>query len=88
MVPEGPKINIATFLQNRFQIVEPNERVTDTIHFVFNNVSTSTMDQKVKDLKAVLKDDLYDYLSHHMVVRRVSQEDTFHEVCQNNLEQN
>lgn len=57
------------------------ESVQDKVHFIFNNVSQSNMDQKAMELKELLKDENFlKYLAQYLVIKRVSIEHNFHQL--------
>eukprot|EP01113_Clastostelium_recurvatum_P016806 TRINITY_DN1971_c0_g1_i2.p1 TRINITY_DN1971_c0_g1~~TRINITY_DN1971_c0_g1_i2.p1 ORF type:complete len:2308 (-),score=670.74 TRINITY_DN1971_c0_g1_i2:313-7236(-) len=60
------------------EIVQPDDKVKDKIHFIFNNVSQSNMEQKANELKDLLRPEYYDYLAQYLVVKRISLEANFH----------
>eukprot|EP01117_Protostelium_nocturnum_P004885 TRINITY_DN1770_c0_g1_i1.p1 TRINITY_DN1770_c0_g1~~TRINITY_DN1770_c0_g1_i1.p1 ORF type:complete len:1948 (-),score=339.96 TRINITY_DN1770_c0_g1_i1:159-6002(-) len=55
------------------------EAISDKIHFIFNNVSVSNMDQKANEMRELVKtDETVQYLAYYLVVKRVCLEHNFH----------
>ncbi len=80
---DGPQLFTAlkldTLLENSGEAYEePSESVQDKILFIINNLSMSNMDQKVKEMKEVLRDEHVRWFSNYIVVKRASIEPNFH----------
>ncbi|KAI9104094.1 CCR4-Not complex component, Not1-domain-containing protein [Phlyctochytrium arcticum] len=56
----------------------PSESVQDRILFIVNNVSFANLEQKVTEMKELLKESYYRWFSHYIVVKRASIEPNFH----------
>lgn len=59
-------------------VVPPDEATQDKIKFIFNNLSKSTMDDKVEEMLSILTPNLYRYFAVYTVVKRASSEANFH----------
>ncbi|KAI9023310.1 CCR4-Not complex component, Not1-domain-containing protein [Hyaloraphidium curvatum] len=64
----------------------PPEHVQDKIMFIINNLSYTNADAKVKELREVLKEEYYRWLSNYLVVKRASIEPNFHDLYVNVLD--
>lgn len=60
------------------EVVEPDETTQDKIKFIFNNLSTTTMDDKVTEMLSILRPEYQRYFSVYIVVKRASSESNFH----------
>lgn len=60
------------------KVIVPDETTQDKIKFIFNNLSSSTMENKVAEMLNILKPDIQQYLSVYIVVKRASSESNFH----------
>ncbi len=58
-------------------IQEPPERIKDRIHFIFNNVSTTNLGVKAKEMREILLDEHQPYLARYIVVKRAAIEPNF-----------
>ncbi|KAJ1462545.1 CCR4-Not complex component, Not1-domain-containing protein [Pelagophyceae sp. CCMP2097] len=58
--------------------VAPTEVVLDCVHMVFNNVSSSNLDAKVKDIAPLLREENYGWFANYLVVKRISTQPNFH----------
>lgn len=58
----------------------PPEHIQDKILFIINNLSYGNADAKVRELKEVLREEHYRWLSNYLVVKRASIEPNFHEL--------
>lgn len=68
------------------QIVTPDEIVQDKIKFIFNNLSTATLDDKVSEMLDILKEEYVRFFSIYIVVKRASSEANFHHIYLTMLE--
>eukprot|EP00126_Sphaerothecum_destruens_P005755 Sdes_comp19022_c0_seq1m9575 len=57
---------------------EPPQIVQDKIHFIFNNLSESNLDVKIKDLREILRPEIFSWFIQYICIKRVSQEPNFH----------
>lgn len=75
-------LNLTTLLgvtaEEANQIVAPDDAVQDKIKFIFNNLSDATMDDKVKEILALLDVEYMRFFSVYIVVKRASSESNFH----------
>lgn len=68
------------------EIVAPDDSVQDKIKFIFNNLSDSTMDDKVKEMLMLLDSQFIPFFSVYIVVKRASSESNFHRLYLTMLE--
>lgn len=68
------------------QIVTPDEVVQDKIKFIFNNLSTATLDDKVNEMLEILEAEYVRFFSIYLVVKRASSEANFHHIYLTMLE--
>lgn len=59
-------------------VVAPDELTQDKIKFIFNNLSTATMEDKVAEMLTILRPEIQQYFSVYIVVKRASSESNFH----------
>lgn len=60
------------------RVVAPDEATQDKIKFIFNNLSSATMDVKVKEMLSILRPEHLRFFSVYIVVKRASSESNFH----------
>lgn len=60
------------------KVVAPDELTQDKIKFIFNNLSASTMEDKVAEMLTILRPEIQQYFSVYIVVKRASSESNFH----------
>lgn len=60
------------------QVVAPDEATQDKIKFIFNNLSSATLDDKVEEMISILRPEYQRFLSVYIVVKRASTESNFH----------
>jgi len=58
--------------------VAPSEIVLDCVHMVFNNVSHSNLEAKVKDIAPLLHEEHFGWFANYLVVKRISTQPNFH----------
>lgn len=58
----------------------PDEATMDRIHFIINNVTPQNVDEKLRDLNAALKPEIYIWFGNYLVVKRVATQPNFHVV--------
>jgi CCR4-NOT transcription complex subunit 1 len=56
----------------------PDQMIQDKVHFIFNNLSTANLEQKVKELHDLVLVDFHPWLAQYIVVKRASIEPNFH----------
>eukprot|EP00736_Rhodelphis_marinus_P014468 Rmarinus@m.14689 len=56
----------------------PSEEYSDKIHFIFNNLSPSTVDTKVAEFRELARPEHFPYLAQYIVVKRAAIEPNFH----------
>lgn len=64
----------------------PDEAIQDKIKFILNNLSSTTMDDKVGELLEFLQPEHHVFFSHYVVVKRASIEPNFHQLYQTMLD--
>jgi CCR4-NOT transcription complex subunit 1 len=70
--------NVDLLLQRAKQVQQPDVSVQDKVHFIFNNLSTTNLDQKEKDLTAACGEVYVPWLSQYIVIKRAAQEANYH----------
>ena len=78
----GSTLNIDSLLsaprdQSRPLPLAPSESTKDKIAFIINNVSSTNLRSKGRELKAVLKPEYHAYFARYLVIQRVSIEANF-----------
>lgn len=53
-------------------------QVQDRVGFLINNLSSSNLEQKAKELKELLTEEYWPWFCNYMVVKRAAQEQNFH----------
>lgn len=79
--PEARALSMAELMpasQEAPATVVPSEIVLDCVHMVFNNVSHSNLDTKVKDIAPLLKAEHFPWFANYLVVKRISTQPNFH----------
>ncbi|KAI9257630.1 CCR4-Not complex component, Not1-domain-containing protein [Sporodiniella umbellata] len=56
----------------------PNEATQDKILFIINNLAHNNLEDKMADLKSILKQTAYSWFSNYLVVKRASIEPNYH----------
>eukprot|EP00698_Gefionella_okellyi_P025035 TRINITY_DN9037_c0_g1_i1.p1 TRINITY_DN9037_c0_g1~~TRINITY_DN9037_c0_g1_i1.p1 ORF type:complete len:2034 (-),score=429.50 TRINITY_DN9037_c0_g1_i1:786-6887(-) len=74
----APTLNIDTLLQAPAYTDGPDDAVADKVYFIINNLSSTNLDQKARELKGLLSERFYSWLANYVVQRRVSMEANFH----------
>lgn len=68
------------------QITPPPENVQDKTAFIFNNLSQLNLQTKCEELKEVVTEEYYPWLSQYLVMKRASIELNFHALYSNFLD--
>ncbi|KAG1691671.1 CCR4-NOT transcription complex subunit 1 [Nymphon striatum] len=68
------------------KIKVPPEAIQDKVAFVVNNLSVANMPKKCEDIKVVLTETYWPWLSQYMVMNRISIEPNFHSLYANFLD--
>ncbi|CAN8065506.1 unnamed protein product [Agarophyton chilense] len=68
------------------RIVVPDENTQDKMKFIFNNLSRSTIDEKVREMFLILKPEFFSFFAVYIVVKRASSEANFHHLYVDLLE--
>ena len=74
----GATTNVDMLLQRAKQVVQPDSLVVDKVHFIFNNLSNTNLEQKEKDLVAALNASHLPWLCQYIVIKRAAQEANYH----------
>lgn len=89
---DPPSINTAsinTLLVAADQEAErnsPPEELQDKVHFIFNNLSVNTLQDKTAEFEGLVSDEYYDWVAKYLVVKRASIEPNFHNLYINFLD--
>ncbi|XP_066142150.1 CCR4-NOT transcription complex subunit 1 isoform X1 [Euwallacea fornicatus] len=81
--------NIDTLLvatEKEEQTIAPSEALQDKIAFIFNNLSQLNLKTKCDELRDLITDDFYPWLSQYLVMKRASIEVNFHNLYNNCLD--
>ncbi|KAF5180416.1 Ccr4-not transcription complex subunit [Thalictrum thalictroides] len=80
----GSALNIETLIaaaEIRDTTIEtPASEVQDKISFIFNNLSTTTIEAKAKEFTDILKEEYYPWFAQYIVMKRASIEPNFHDL--------
>lgn len=73
-------LNIDTLLAapENSHVVLPEQAVQDKVHFIFNNLAVANLEQKAAEINNHVPENLYEWFSTYMVVKRASIEPNFH----------
>lgn len=77
----GATTNIDMLVQQAKDVTAPDSQLQDKIHFIFNNLSNTNLEQKEKELTSALAPhgDLFTpWLSQYIVIKRAAQESNYH----------
>eukprot|EP00698_Gefionella_okellyi_P006187 TRINITY_DN15601_c0_g1_i1.p1 TRINITY_DN15601_c0_g1~~TRINITY_DN15601_c0_g1_i1.p1 ORF type:complete len:1583 (-),score=323.11 TRINITY_DN15601_c0_g1_i1:34-4782(-) len=74
----APPLNIDTLLLQPTTVDHPDDAVGDKVFFIVNNLSSTNLDQKARELKHLLPERYFNWLANYIVMRRVSMEANFH----------
>lgn len=77
----GATTNIDMLLQQAKDVTTPDSQLQDKIHFIFNNLSNTNLEQKEKELSAAIMpygDQFIPWLSQYIVIKRAAQEQNYH----------
>jgi CCR4-NOT transcription complex subunit 1 len=66
--------NIDLLVQQAKQVPQPDVGVQDKVHFIFNNLSNSNLDQKEKDMLAIMTEQYVPWMCQYIVIKRAAQE--------------
>lgn len=82
--------NIDTLLtatdQDLDKIISPPESIQDKTFFIFNNLSQLNLKSKCDELKEIVTEEYYAWLSQYLVMKRASVEFNFHALYSNFLD--
>ncbi|OQR91282.1 CCR4-NOT transcription complex subunit [Achlya hypogyna] len=60
--------------------VEPEQGVVDRLHFIVNNMSISTLEAKLPEVRHLLAPDFYPWFAQYLVAKRVATQPNYHAV--------
>lgn len=84
--PENLMALLGITAEEANKIVAPDDAVQDKIGFIFNNLSETTMEDKVKEMLELLDTEYIPFFSVYVVVKRASIESNFHRLYLSMLE--
>ncbi|OQS03875.1 CCR4-NOT transcription complex subunit, partial [Thraustotheca clavata] len=67
-------------LPNTEPIVEPEQGVIDRLHFIVNNMSISTLESKLPEVRHLLAEEYFTWFAHYLVIKRVATQPNYHAV--------
>ncbi|KAI0220623.1 CCR4-NOT core subunit cdc39, partial [Massospora cicadina] len=75
-------VNLDTLLSSKGKAdcTAPNREAEKKLIFIVNNLSQTNLDEKSKELRAVLEPSMYRYFTHYIVVKRISAEPNQHPI--------
>ncbi|XP_039684486.1 CCR4-NOT transcription complex subunit 1 isoform X2 [Medicago truncatula] len=80
----GSALNIETLVaaaeKRETPIEAPGSEVQDKISFIINNISSTNIEAKSKELTEILKEQYYPWFAQYMVMKRASIEPNFHDM--------
>ncbi|XP_073219959.1 uncharacterized protein [Cicer arietinum] len=80
----GSALNIETLVaaaeKRETPIEAPGSEVQDKISFIINNISSTNIEAKAKELTEILKEQYYPWFAQYMVMKRASIEPNFHDL--------
>ncbi|GJD10455.1 CCR4-NOT transcription complex subunit 1 [Galdieria sulphuraria] len=65
---------------NTSAVATPEEEIQEKIHFIFNNLSSSNLEDKAEELAQCLEADFLEWFSQYLVVKRACIEQNFQEL--------
>ncbi|GJQ08903.1 hypothetical protein GpartN1_g694.t1 [Galdieria partita] len=65
---------------NTSAVSTPEEEIQDKVHFIFNNLSNSNLEDKAEELSQCLEADYLEWFSQYLVIRRACVEQNFQEL--------
>lgn len=65
--------SLASAAREFCEFEDPPEEVSDRIAFIFNNLTTSNLEEKIVKIKETVGDDHKKWLANYMVVKRAAQ---------------
>jgi CCR4-NOT transcription complex subunit 1 len=74
----GATTNVDMLLQRAKQVIQPDTALVDKVHFIFNNLSNTNLEQKEKDLVCALNASHLPWLCQYIVIKRAAQEANYH----------
>ncbi|CDF36049.1 unnamed protein product [Chondrus crispus] len=86
MSPQNLMALLGITAEEANKIVAPDDAVQDKIGFIFNNLSETTMEVKVKEMLGLLDAEYIPFFSVYVVVKRASIESNFHRLYLSMLE--
>lgn len=77
----GATTNIDMLLQQAKEVTTPDSQLQDKVHFIFNNLSNTNLEQKEKELTGAILphgEQYIPWLSQYIVIKRAAQEQNYH----------
>lgn len=74
----GPTSTVDVLMHKAKTVATPDVALQDKVHFVFNNLSNTNLEQKEKDLATGFDDAYMPWLSQYIVIKRAAQEANYH----------
>lgn len=62
------------------EIVQPPESVQDKVHFIFNNISQTNLQQKAEELRNLIQSEYILWMTQYLVMKRASIEPNYHQL--------
>ena len=73
----GATTNVDMLMAKQHMVPQPDTDILDKVHFVFNNLSVTNLDQKERDLMAALPEHYIPWLCQYVVIKRAAQEQNY-----------
>jgi CCR4-NOT transcription complex subunit 1 len=73
----GATTNVDVLMAKQAMVPQPDTAILDKVHFVFNNLSPTNLDQKERDLTAALPEQYVPWLCQYTVLKRAAQEQNY-----------
>jgi len=73
----GATTNVDTLMAKQAAVAQPDTAILDKVHFVFNNLSSTNLEQKERDLIAALPEQYIPWLCQYTVIKRAAQEQNY-----------
>ncbi|KAF0684179.1 Aste57867_23829 [Aphanomyces stellatus] len=67
-------------LQEAVEVAEPEPSVVDRLHFIVNNMSISTLEAKLPEVRHLLAPEYYTWFAQYLVGKRIATQPNYHAV--------
>jgi CCR4-NOT transcription complex subunit 1 len=74
----GATTNVDMLLQRAKEVTAPDSGHQDKIHFIFNNLSSTNIETKEKELTNSINEQHLPWLCQYIVIKRAAQESNYH----------